>query len=570
VTALVLGPLLRFIDATRATVWVETDAACRVEVLGAVEPTFAIEGHHYALVQVEGLEPGGAHPYEVHLDGERVWPEPDSDFPPSTIRPPRAGEPFALVFGSCRVTGPHETLPTSTRGFARQSSDVDALRTLGLRLRGLPPDALPDALLLLGDQVYADDVSPDTESFIATRGRRDGAPEDEVADFEEYTQLYREAWSEPVVRWLLSTLPTSMIFDDHDVHDDWNTSAAWVEEMRRKPWWQARIEGAMMSYWVYQHLGNLAPEDLADDTQYPAIRGRDGSEPLRAFARRADRESKGARWSYVRDFGRVRLLVLDSRSGRVLDGPTHRKMLDDAEFAWAREHAGADVDHLLVATTLPYLLPPALHNLEAWNEAVAAGRWGRRAARVGERMRQGADLEHWAAFEDSFRRLTELIREVAAGRLGRAPASLVVLSGDVHHAYLSRVQDPSGLESAVYQAVCSPMRHPMPRLMQWVYRVAVAPPSARLARWLARRAGVAPPPVTWQVDEGPWFDNQIATLSLHGRRADLRLERARLGADGAPRLDTLLDRPLTDQSADRSRAAAADGEPAASPPRTAG
>jgi hypothetical protein len=47
--------------------------------------------------------------------------------------------------------------------------------------------------------------------------------------------------------------------DDHDVHDDWNTSWAWVREMRTVPWWHERILGAYMSYWIYQHLGNLSP-----------------------------------------------------------------------------------------------------------------------------------------------------------------------------------------------------------------------------------------------------------------------------------------------------------------------
>src|SRR3712207_7788350 len=63
-----------------------------------------------------------------------------------------------------------------------------------------------------------------------------------------YTTLFRS---------LLSTVPSAMIFDDHDVHDDWNTSAAWVRQVRAKPWWEERIVGAFMSYWVYQHLGNL-------------------------------------------------------------------------------------------------------------------------------------------------------------------------------------------------------------------------------------------------------------------------------------------------------------------------
>ena len=64
----------------------------------------------------------------------------------------------------------------------------------------------PDALLLLGDQVYADEVSPATLEFIEPP-RHDRPPGEEVADFEEYTRLYRESWSDPDIRWLLSTVP---------------------------------------------------------------------------------------------------------------------------------------------------------------------------------------------------------------------------------------------------------------------------------------------------------------------------------------------------------------------------
>ncbi|MDQ3821879.1 MAG: hypothetical protein M3321_01395, partial [Actinomycetota bacterium] len=64
-----------------------------------------------------------------------------------------------------------------------------------------------------------------TREFIASRRDVHRPPYEDVADFEEYTRLYRESWSEPVMRWLLSTIATAMIFDDHDVHDDWNISA---------------------------------------------------------------------------------------------------------------------------------------------------------------------------------------------------------------------------------------------------------------------------------------------------------------------------------------------------------
>src|SRR5918994_3657707 len=81
-TELVLGPLLRHAGSTDATVWVETDAACEVEVLGCSSRTFRVGEHHYALVHVTGLAPGDAREYEVRLDGKKVWPESGSPFPP--------------------------------------------------------------------------------------------------------------------------------------------------------------------------------------------------------------------------------------------------------------------------------------------------------------------------------------------------------------------------------------------------------------------------------------------------------------------------------------------------------
>ena len=53
-----------------------------------------------------------------------------------------------------------------------------------------------------------------------------------MASFSEYARLYRDSWSDPAIRWLLSTVPSAMVFDDHEVSDDWNISEAWVEEVR--------------------------------------------------------------------------------------------------------------------------------------------------------------------------------------------------------------------------------------------------------------------------------------------------------------------------------------------------
>ena len=73
-------------------------------------------------------------------------------------------------------------------------------------------------------------------------------------------------------------------------------------------------------------------------------------------------------------------MVIDSRAGRVLE-EGRREMVDDGEWDWIVEQSTGDHDHLLLATSLPFLLGPGMQELEAWNEAVAGGAWGGRAER---------------------------------------------------------------------------------------------------------------------------------------------------------------------------------------------
>ena len=68
--------MLRYVDATEATVWVETDAACEVEILGCTQRTFHVAGHHYAIVHVTGLEENAVHPYEVRSTARSAGPSP--------------------------------------------------------------------------------------------------------------------------------------------------------------------------------------------------------------------------------------------------------------------------------------------------------------------------------------------------------------------------------------------------------------------------------------------------------------------------------------------------------------
>src|SRR5919205_344340 len=339
---LVLGPLLRWVGETEATVWVETSGPCEVEVLGARERSFCVEGHHYALLIIGGLEPGRAHPYEVRLDGEVRWPRPGSEFPPSVIRTPAPGTRLDVAFGSCRVALPHEPPYTLSPDEDERGKEWDALYALALRMRDEPHDRWPDVLLMLGDQVYVDEGSP-------------------------------------------------------------------------------------------------------------AVR--------------------------------ERIAVVDSRAGRVLEDTRHvhhehqRAMIDDREWEWLeRQCTGGDFDHLLIASSLPILVEPGLHALEAFSEAICDGAWGSRVADWGEKLRRAMDLEHWAAFEDSFHRMARLLEDVAAGRRGDPPATICLLGGDVHHAFLAEVgfRRGAGARTRVVQAVCSPFRNDLDRHERQIMRFAAS------------------------------------------------------------------------------------------------
>ena len=231
---LVLGPLVRYVDETTASIWVETAESATVTVTAGSATwsarTFRVHDHHYALVECPGIEPGTVVPYTVSVDGEQVWPAPaeDLDLPDPVIATLKPGKPLRLAFGSCRTSVPHDEAGNRSHG-------VDALRAYALAMAGVTQSSeelpWPDLVLFLGDQVYADETSDEMQEFIESRRDISEPPGEELKDYEEYAHLYKLAWCDPANRWLLSTVPSAMIFDDHDVRDDWNSWAAWRQDM---------------------------------------------------------------------------------------------------------------------------------------------------------------------------------------------------------------------------------------------------------------------------------------------------------------------------------------------------
>jgi hypothetical protein len=214
--------------------------------------------------------------------------------------------------------------------------------------------------------------------------------------------------------------------------------------------------------------------------------------------------------------------MIDSRAGRALE-EQRRRMLDDPEFGWVeaaiRRAVAEGTEHLVIGTSLPWLLPHAIHSLERWNETLAARHEGRPLGWLAERLRRAADLEHWAAFGASFERLGAVLVEAARGERGRAPASVLVLSGDVHHAYAARLVHPAGLSARVHQLTVSPLHNQAPHPVRAGFRIGWSRWARRLTHRLARLARVPASDLQWDKEAGPFFGNQIAELVLDGRSA---------------------------------------------------
>jgi hypothetical protein len=252
----------------------------------------------------------------------------------------------------------------------------------------------------------------------------------------------------------------------------------------------------------------------------------DAGPVLRRLAHIWDRESAASRWAFYRDFGDTRVLVVDSRAARVLSDE-RRQMVDDEEWDWIVEHSTGAFDHVVNASTLPVFLPAGIHHLQAWNEALCAGRWGRLSAALSERLRRAADLEHWAAFNHSFEQLCEWLRAIVRGTEGvDPPASVLLLGGDVHFSSIHKIDLGTGRSCRVHQLVCSPFRNPLSSNQQRVVRATGSWLSEKIFSWLARLAGVEAPSASWTPIRRATFDNALGELYFDGRTASAIIRRS--------------------------------------------
>ena len=106
------------------------------------------------------------------------------------------------------------------------------------------------------------------------------------------------------------------------------------------------------------------------------------------------------------------------------------------------------------------------------------------------------------------------------------PATICVLSGDVHHTYISEATWPEPFATRVYQITCSPLHNGIPLPMRLVFKVAWSRYAQRVTHLISRFGRVPPASIDWQTTAGPYFGNHLAMLRIEGRTVLFGLEKS--------------------------------------------
>jgi PhoD related phosphatase len=277
-------------------------------------------------------------------------------------------------------------------------------------------------LLQGGDQLYADPVWWDVPALaewkrLPWRRRRhiDSSPALAEALADDYFDRYCWTWCQPQLAPLMTTIPSLMMWDDHDIFDGWGSySAAWHECAVFQEVWRA----ARDNFALFQLAAR--PDDLPEGF--------------------SDRGGGQFGWAYR--IGSVGILAPDLRSERTRD----RVM---GEAGWSALTAAlesmAGCRHLLFLSSVP-LVNARLTALERFFELVPGHQsW------QDDLIDQWPSLVHWEEWERLLRALVHFSE--------RTGARVTSLSGEIHLGALGLIECRG---TQIYQLTSSGIVHPPP------------------------------------------------------------------------------------------------------------
>jgi hypothetical protein len=250
----------------------------------------------------------------------------------------------------------------------------------------------------------------------------------------------------PRVARALANVPTYMIFDDHDVTDDWNLNKKWCNRVYSAEPGRAIVRNAIMAYAVFQAWGNDPQafesgnnKDVLDQTE--KLFAGNGPHPTGSTDRMTELAGASAApasklpvWNFrVSGSGYV-IAVMDSRTRRKFTGQGRRPPDLIGTNRDEQIPAGPMTDGremLIVVSPAPVFGPDVIESL-GWPLAQYIADVKQKGKGLDEsgrpRIEVGAeryDAEGWGSNDEG--------REALFKRLASHPW-VVLLSGDVHYA----------------------------------------------------------------------------------------------------------------------------------------
>lgn len=257
-------------------------------------------------------------------------------------------------------------------------------------------------------------------------------------------------------RRVMAHLACPMMFDDHDVTDDWNLTANWEQTAYGNAFSRRIIGNALMAYLLCQGWGN-APEKFSDellDNIQLSLNNLGAAQHNLTIDQLLDFEQWHYHWPTS-----PKLLVLDTRTQRWWSESNSNK--PSGLMDW---ESLTELQQTLINEPAVVLVSPAPIFGVKLIEAIQ-----RVFTRLGKPLM--VDAENWMAHPGSANYLLNLFTH------RQTPQNFVILSGDVHYSYAYHVKIKRRRNSPdIWQITSSGLRNTFPEnLLNWL---------DRLNRWL--------------------------------------------------------------------------------------
>ncbi|PSW19855.1 alkaline phosphatase family protein [Photobacterium sanctipauli] len=249
----------------------------------------------------------------------------------------------------------------------------------------------------------------------------------------------------PKVRRLMAHLPTYMIFDDHDVTDDWNLTRGWEQAAYQHPFSNRIIGNALIGYWVFQGWGN-APETF-DDRFVSDIRQIFVQQDNEHHDAVIQRLYKFEQWHYTIETS-PKVLVLDTRTRRWRSESKMNK--PSGLMDW---EALTELQQSLLNEPAVIIVSPAPMFGVKFIEMLQRGMtW------LGQPLL--IDAENWMAHPGSANTLLSIFTH------SKTPTNFVILSGDVHYSFAYDIKLRYSKSSPnIYQITSSGIKNEFPNAL---------------------------------------------------------------------------------------------------------